>query len=509
MNSGTNDLIDSFFEMNKAQVAKNAEVAYRALGEILRLLPEHYGIASLADLHKRNYSGVINLFESEQALCNSAQHFHSSLTRLRSYLDDLQEAWSLEDPSLLTDISTLFGYLLQKYGNAFSNQDRASVELTLKTVLDVVAHDLVAVCKAQIQTLGRLMFAIVQEQKVVADKPRIVLVELPLGNTVPTKILHQFLTTHDFTVDLVRISLSRNDKKGALPTRRALLERRLKDTLRPGDLVIYLDEWMSGSNFRTVSNFMSRIVEQVPNARLLPVGLLTEDSLRAPNYPRHLEKHDKLLQKFGFSPGLDSPYRVVFPPLSGVVARPTRLYFFWSEHDRTSGYRKSQLLRVAFTNVDESIEKLMANEDAWDDAIHLYLMHRAETIRNEPYRNNISAVVFELREFLRQCLPASYADYQQVRQQLLAIEHPSNRGDCDDPIHALRELNKKIGALIDERPANLCVQVGVALAQSDFVAGSKESKDFSAHVPVIVDLEPPLRWFHERLLIAIIDEIGL
>jgi hypothetical protein len=421
----------------------------------------------------------------------------------------------LRDPTILTDVSTLLSELLYRYVDAFSGQDRASTEQVLRDALDAVAADLVDTCLPQIRSLGQVVFRILQERRVVAEGRRLVLVELPIGNSIPVQVLRHFLEKHRCTVEVLSVSLSRNDKQRQGITRRQLLQDRLQTILEPGDLVIYLDEWLTGSNFRSVSEHIARVLRQSPkrDVSLLPVGMLANASRSDRDYLSRVQKHEKLVDSFGFGSDTSSRFRAEFPPVGVIVRRPG--YFFWSEHPWMAGYRKIQLLGMALSIVDEAVEGLMKDPNAWARAVRSFLVHVAKRRAQGDSRElDFPPDIIERPDSFRK---SCWEDYKQLRgqlevyvqdlDQLRAISHPSNLGQCDNPTAAVTELTVRILEIIKDRPAMYCIGLGLAGVENALDRRFKRRDVFEEHVPVVVELQPALRWFHDRLLQRIITAI--
>jgi len=373
----------------------------------------------------------------------------------------------------------------------------------LERVIDIAASKLVEVALPQIRSLRRIIFnTVMQEPKVVRGPRRLLLLDLPLGNTLPTQLLRHFLKKHNFVTHVVRISLSRAEGlKDCINgvRRKDLLKLKLSKTLRSADLIIYLDEWLSGSNFRAIMEHVERIAKQVGGVSFLPIGMLADEAGRCNRYSSHSKAHDNILKPFGVDSEDFERFRVVFPRLKGVRPRPG--YFFWSESETICGYRKRQLFGPAFSVVDRRIETLMENPRLFAPTILSFLRHvaiRAQAGHADAYELfDQPATCFK---HLRYC----YDDYKKnVRQKVLAIEHPSNAGECANPRQSLKDIARKMLAIVKDRPA--VVVVGLALSLPDSALCRDEKKyPIDEHAAVVVKLKPPLSCFHNRLLERII-----
>lgn len=500
LNPATSSLVDIVLQLDAARIAECAEDGYNALRDVFSRFPERWERARLVQLHEQNRSNVIQLLKEDQALSRSIQRQNLVFSELDAH------SCGVNCPVILTDISTLLSALLSRYARAFSGDHRVSIENVLKSALDSVAADLVVVCIPQIHKLGQVVFTILHEHKVVARSNRIILVELPVGNSIPIRILRHFLEKHMCKAETLRVSLSRNDTQHKGITRRQLLESRLAAIVTSGDVVIYLDEWLTGSNFRTVSEHIASVLRasQAGDVSLLPVGMLTDNSRFASQYSSCVRRHKTLVECAGFGFERSSRFRIEFPPLSGILPRPG--HFFWGEHDWMAGYRKVQLLGMAATVVDEAVERLMKSQLAWSEATKLFLVQVAKWLAT--HSNCELDIPRDIIDHPESCLNSSYEDYKHVRNQIRAIAHPSNLGECDDPIEGIKDLGARILEIINDRPARVCVGLGLALsAHSSETQFRRQDVVFKEHVPLVVELEYPLRWFHDRLTQRIIAAI--
>jgi hypothetical protein len=386
---------------------------------------------------------------------------------------------------MLTDIAGFLSFVLEVYVEAFSGEGRKSVEDTIKVALDAIADEFVRACRHQIRALRGTIFTPLHEPKVVAAANRLLLVEIPVGNSIPTRLLRHFLEKQGCTVETVRVSLCRNDSVSHGMTRKHLLTELLQGMLQGGDLVILVDEWLSGANFKAISQHIGGVVRTVPNASFLPIGMLANHSSRDEHYLSHVRAHKKLVKNFGFGSEKSSRFRIEFPPLEVALPRGEHHYFFWSEHDRLTGYRKVYPVTRCFAAVDAAVEKLMQNPEKWREAGLRMFMHMAPLIQ------------------AKSGLPAQEDEHADL------FVTPLKRcyGQCDDPVQALRDVCKAMMEKIEGRPASICVGLGLALVEDDMDMDSGERNVLDKHAPVLVEMQSPRRWFHDRLMEKLIATI--
>src|SRR5688500_4322972 len=109
----------------------------------------------------------------------------------------------------------------------------------------------------------------------------------------------------------VRVTLSRNDAKRFGLSRKDLLAVKLDELpLCNRDIVVYVDECVIGSNFRTICELVSKIAKTA-GAFFLPGAALGPQAAEHERFVSFCEYHDRLL--WGGQTG-DS-FRVRFPAL--------------------------------------------------------------------------------------------------------------------------------------------------------------------------------------------------
>jgi len=165
-----------------------------------------------------------------------------------------------------------------------------------------------------------------------------------------------------------------------------------------------------------------------------------------------------------------------------------------------------QVLGTVFHRIDASVERLMENRTAWPEATLSLFAHMAARVRalvDANFPADLAEHPARLWEYIEKC----YEDYQLVKPQLQVIDHSSNLGEADDPVAAIKGVCAEALKIVKDRPAVICVALALALTEHDFDIGSKRRGFFDEHAALVVELEPPLRWFHDRLMVKIIAAI--
>jgi hypothetical protein len=199
---------------------------------------------------------------------------------------------------------------------------------------------------------------------------RFILIEMPSGNSMAVKLLARLLGQRS-RVEIVRASLSRKHVKPAGITRRELLAEQL-EAVKPtsNDVVVYLDEWETGTNFNIICGFLKKLLPK--GTYLFAAAFQTDVAARHERYASFCADRDKLMSVWGV-PG--ERFRKLLPPLPSTLGGG---YFFFSEHDRTAGYRKAQLHGSSFSSFDETVELLHCDEKARRAAAQIILGERNE-----------------------------------------------------------------------------------------------------------------------------------
>lgn len=304
---------------------------------------------------------------------------------------------------------------------------------------------------------------------------RTILTELPVGNSVPVKMLARLLGDHS-PVEVRTVSLSRNDSVRAGVTRRELLAADLSAASpQKDDVIVYMDEWNSGANFRTLCEIHKKCLP--PAAYFLPAALLTDRAAREPQYQSMCSAHDRLLKPWGVDP--DS-FRRVLPPLPSTIGGE---YFFWSEHDRTAGYRKMQLYGSLFSTLDAAVAKLRQDDVALRMAARLLVAEEVPDAECPCSPTALADVVVE--EFAK-----GHEDYLRCREEILRAGDGSARGGLIDEFDAaMQPLTQELVRIADHRDAKMVIVLAMAYMQRFGTNDPEDRYFYKTHAPVLVRLD--------------------
>ncbi|MFA7344073.1 MAG: hypothetical protein WC003_07195 [Terrimicrobiaceae bacterium] len=428
-----------------------------------------------------------NIFRGETSLCKSVVEFRVQVEMAAS-----RYAPNADDSALLGNASMLLFLLIlgaerQKAPEWLMQNVVESCESLFTAYLATVVDQMDTVCAFLLEiktSLARLALA----------NPRIVLIDLPVGNTIPVLLLNDLLQSLGKT-EIIRISLPRNTSPKNGLTRKALLTEYIREAnIRPNDIVIYLDEWNTGSNFKAICELLKKTLSE--GSFLLPLALLTKIASTHDRYESMCGYHDKLMERWGHT---FQRARITLPRIRTCL--PIETYFFWAEHDRLAGLRKSQIYGAIFSSYDAAIEMLRGDEEKLKIAISILLavIRKDET---PPQDVGISAGT------LRDLFYEGYDDYQNCRDEARNCAAEFDKGgETDDFSEELEAVTRLNDAVIGNRPAKWAHLIAHYYLQQ---LGSIDPADryyFESHAATLVPLKGrmalPHEWtmefFHDRM----------
>ncbi len=317
---------------------------------------------------------------------------------------------------------------------------------------------------------------------------RVFLLELPTGNSLLIQCLERLLKPH-LDVETIWISLPRNTKASAGLTRRDLIAEKLRaSSMKANDILVHIDEWISGANFRDVGNDIRKLTP--PGVTLLPLAILAPCASAKPKYSSSLQNHDRWVRSIK---DWLKDFRVTLPPMATSVAF-RRGDLFWSERDRLTGYRKVQPHAVMFDMLDRTIEELHADEEAFELAVPVVLDFLAEKadLPGHPARSV---------QALRNIFEEGYSDYHLCREELRESWKKMPRGDEFPNVEsALSAVIERYYPIMRGRPALKALQM---VASFNDAYGSLDPSDdhwIDGIVPTIAVLEGIAALPHEAVL---------
>lgn len=472
---------------------EQAETAAQNLESILLMCDGPWFDPGVLRLHRRHAADVLRHLGEHQGLAKAVNELLYLLASSVSGPADL------DDPTLLLNTATFLSLLAENYAPALG-ADCGECRQHLDALTQRVVADLVKVARPQCERLGDVVDAV--RQFVRTHPPssgRVILPEFPIGNTIPVRLIAEQLRGAGYRVETPRFALARSDTSGSTPLVGGMVTAGMTGLgLTSGDLVVYVDEWVTGTNFQTISTALADAARRA-GAPLLPAGLLTDTSHAEKGYAKRQAAHDALAGRAGVAGG---DFRFVFPGLATRFPRARGHYFFWSEHDRTAGYRKAQPLGMMVSSVAAAVETLADDDDALRAAWLRLTEDRAEMIPGA-FARVIDLGTTAGVAAARSAFTASREAFRQSLPEIEAIDHPSNRGEVDDPAGLLQDICRAIVTVADRHGAALCVSLAVSHLRGRPGVDPEDRYHFRNHAPVIVELGEHAQGYHRALMYAL------
>lgn len=463
---------------------------FAAFDQLLNLFPDGRADALIL-LHRESKDELLQLFERDRALSQHLQDF------VFMYLNVVNDENDILEPSFLQGIGSVFGTVAREYVGGYVASKRDSVRKLMLDLIASIAKDYSERVESQTRAIWTLIERVICENGVVHHKGRILLIEMPLGNSVPTKLLQYFMHKLGFRVETIRIALARNERASQGTTRKEILAKQLTDISKE-DLLVYCDEWFSGANFKSLAEHINGITKRA-GATLLPIGILASGSDRYIADASAIRMHDKIVQQNGFGSERSPRFRIEFPSVRSKFEFPG--YFFWGEHDRTSGYRKMQVLGSYLSSVKATLEMLASDQQLLKEASAFVLMDAAE------HHVEIPGDILDHFDSFYMKFHAGLREFRQQEPELRAIEDTTNEGICDEDfgVANTRVMGKFREVLGEE--ARFSVEIAILFNIRRGVTEPADRYYLQTHAPIIRDLEDDRRQFHDALMMQLVAKI--
>jgi hypothetical protein len=158
-------------------------------------------------------------------------------------------------------------------------------------------------------------------QRLNLGNARVFIVDIPIGNSLMARLLDHLLSATR-NVQILRASLSRNDRRGQGITRAELLSEQIQILgVSANDVILYVDEWNTGANFKNICKILKRLVPE--KSFLFPAATLSLGARDDSRFDSFCLRHDELLKPWGVN---GSDFRAVLEPLKSPCQ--TEGYFF-------------------------------------------------------------------------------------------------------------------------------------------------------------------------------------
>ena len=488
--------VNQFFAwVGQVEVRLTAREAFASIGMILFAVDTLWGRTWLGREHFRRLRQIHQYLTTRRGLRAFARNWY--MRYWESLHADPQLTMLRHDPTFLIDTAAVVAGLLEEYPAAYGAQAAAAVAEALRSVIPAIVNDLIPAVAPQASVLADALWRLVATIKGLrrTSTSRVVIVELPLGNSIPCKLLASLLTDEHIPAEILRVSTPRNTTVSRGKTRQQVLEERMAAS-NPGtsDLVVLVDEWLSGDSFNNVADSLRKIC----NARdvsFLAAGLLTEESAAARRYASHCRDHDKWLAPLGLN-GVD--YRFVLPHLGSALPREGA--FFWSEYDRIAGYRKLQVLGSLIRQIDSTLEVLNANAEELELArIAFFAFVGQQNRAGIPAAQLTAGIVGDKATFV-ELFNEGCQDYEVWKRDLSGIEHQSSRGEAGDLDAAMSDVSELVLQATVDRRAGVAIRLATIYMESQHIIDTDNPFPLTLHAPVVVELDGGVQLFHERVM---------
>lgn len=464
--------------------ATRAQVSYESLCRLLQTGAYAGTEPLLAELKNRR-DAFIGLLAEQPVMCKAVER------ALKLVVDATRNGHRGDDVRILQNIAAMLQILATKaievgVEDPLVREFRNAHEGILRQALRDADEQLSSLCRF-------LVFLRSFLKTLNLGGARCVLLEMPSGNSVPVKLLQQLLTDVS-PPDLIRVSLSRKAVKAAGISRRQLLAEQLREAdLKSNDVLLYVDEWETGSNFKTVCEFLAK--ELPKSVFFLPAALQTDKAEPHDRYESFCSYHDKLLSAWGQS-GHD--FRTLLPPLRSSIRGG---YFFWSEHDRTAGYRKLQVHGAVFSSMDEAITTLHSDEKALRAALQIL----AGQLGSEgELPDNLTGLL----SYGSHAFEKAYQDYLCCREELRACADDFARGgQVADVEEIIEPIIARYSQILEGREAALAFRLAMGYADRLGSIDPANRYLFDDQAPTLVELKGVEAATHEIMMAVLTDHL--
>lgn len=346
--------------------------------------------------------------------------------------------------------------------------------------LDFAAPQIDALCDYLLEVRAAL-------RRLLSPDSRIVLLELPIGNSLLVQVLESLLTPLAPVVHVCAV-LNRADDPKAGITREELLASSLAPIgLKTNDIVLLVDEWKSGSNFRNICKHLDAVIPE--GVLFFPVALRTDEAPQGAQqeavFAGFCKRHDAYLKPLGLE-GAD--FRRPLPRI--VAGEEFTQYFFWAENDRMAGYRKMQIHGSFFSSVDGAVQRIASDPGL---CAELRRAKWSEFMPGKPFDEAEAVAAF------KQVL----ADYADIRDTLEHCADAMNKGGeipPDEVEEYGRKVFERIWTVVRDRPAKMAVNLANTLLEKTVGLDPANRFHFKGHAPIAGILEGRADLWHQATL---------
>lgn len=293
-----------------------------------------YLITIYSEIKEENIVRLLKEFKYDLIDYFKEHSIEPILEEFKKYSNNIPFSVLVQDPSGLLQITLLTNAINLRLAENHSLERISVIKYAFQNSLSNQVSVIIDKSKPQLIALG-IFLKRVADICIGMGVPDIYILELPIGNSIPSALLKKILISKGKESHFVSLSINRNDSKSKGITRKELLKTKINDLDLDNSLMIYLDEWISGSNFSNIITILSKI----PNLKFFPGAFLTHESKSNERYSQYKSKFDTICKSLGLE---HEEFLVELPSLNHTIVTDQR--FIWTEIDRMAGYRKLEFL---------------------------------------------------------------------------------------------------------------------------------------------------------------------
>jgi len=243
---------------------------------------------------------------------------------------------------------------------------------------------------------------------------RICIIESPLGNVVPVQVLISLMDEKGIKVNKVSLSLPRNDRSKLGITFNEIIANNILSITSDNDLVLYVDDVISGSRFRKIHTALRKEVNDY-SITLLPCALVfsphvTPKFVWKPEYSKNRSiirgRLEEIRKELGFSPWFEIPGLPKIKIDNGlpiVYESPV----IWGEQPIVAGMKKVNFVFNIIEQFEAILDDIITNDYKSRDCLLSLWKNDTNGITYIIPEEILSDVFINIRE---------YIDWEEIRK---------------------------------------------------------------------------------------------
>jgi hypothetical protein len=258
----------------------------------------------------------------------------------------------------------------------------------------------------------------------------ICLVESPLGNVVPVQILYALFDKNNINVKKISLSLPRNDRSKFGFTFNEVITNNLDSMTNGVDLVIYIDDVISGSRFRKISSSLSKNSKN-KSAKLVSYALVVKphpipNFVWKPDYKRNRsiikQRAIEFQKENNFFPWFEIPDLPKFKIDDGlpvVYESP----IVWGEQPIVAGMKKVNFIFNILEQFESILNDIITNEFKSRDTLLSLWSKDTKGVSYIIPDNILTDVFLNIREII---------DWDKIKENAKSEFHADYSGGIDE-----------------------------------------------------------------------------